>query len=151
MAVFTIGLREKMLGDGYSVREDGVVLSGGMPLKAVRGRWVSLCGERRSVAYLVARAFVPNAEGRPYVVHKNGRREDNRASNLAWSETAEAPLKRGPKPRMCNVGQFSLDGVMVARYGSVVEAAEAVGLDARSVRAALARKGKTGGFVWMYL
>jgi hypothetical protein len=52
---------------------------------------------------------------------------------------------------MCNVGQFSLDGEMVARYGSVVEAAEVVGLDARSIRAALARKGKTGGFVWMYL
>lgn len=151
MGVFSVGLREKSLGDGYSVREDGVVLSGGLPLKAVRGRWVSLSGERRSVAYLVARAFVPNAEGRPYVVHKNGRREDNRASNLEWSETAEAPLKRGPKPRVCIVGQYSLDGELIARYGSVVEAAAAVGLDARSVRAALARKGQTGGYYWLYL
>lgn len=148
---FVNGLRQKRIDAKYSVREDGVVLSDGMPLAAVRGEWVSLYGERRLVSYLVARAFVPNAEGRRYVVHKNGDRRDNRAGNLEWSDEKEKPAKRGPKPRACNVGQYNLDGELIARYGSVVEAARAVGLDVRNVRAALARKGQTGGFYWMYL
>lgn len=152
MAVFsTIGPREKRLDAKYSVREDGVVLSDGFPLKAIGGIWVSLHGDRRLVSYLVARAFVPNAEGRRYVVHKNGNKRDNRASNLEWSDSEEKSAKRGPKPRVCVVGQFSVEGDMVARYGSVVEAAEACGLNARNVRAALARKGQTGGYYWLYL
>jgi len=151
MGTFRAGLKVKKLDRQYSVREDGVVLSDGFPLKAVRGEWVSLWGDRKLVSYLVARAFVPNAEGRPYVVHKNGDRKDNRAENLEWSEVKEAGVKRGPKPRACNVGRFDVDGTLVARYGSVCEAAEACGLDVRSVRAALQRKGKTGGWLWMYL
>ena len=151
MRLYRSEIREKRLDARYSVREDGVVLSGGFPLKAVRGEWVSLYGERKLVSYLVARAFVPNAEGRRYVVHRNGNRRDNRAENLAWSDVEEAAAKRGPKPVSCNVGQFGEDGEMVARYGSVVEAAEAAGLDVRLVRAAVKRKGWTGGYLWMYI
>ena len=151
MRMFGEHIRQKEIDAKYSVREDGVVLSGGFPLKAVGGVWVSLYGERRLVSYLVARAFVPNAEGRKYVVHKNGNKRDNRAENLEWSDENERPAKRGPKPRVCVVAQYDEEGELVARYGSVVEAAEAVGLDVRSVRAALARKGQTGGYYWLYL
>lgn len=151
MRMFGETIRQKRIDSRYSVREDGVVLSEGFPLKAVGGVWVSLYGERRLVSYLVARAFVPNAEGRKYVVHKNGDRRDNRAENLEWSDEEEKPAKRGPKPRVCVVGQFTMEGELVARYGSVGEAAEAAGLNVRNVRAALARRGQTGGFYWLYL
>ena len=151
MRMFGETIREKRIDARYSVREDGVVLSGGFPLKNSGGVWVCLSGERRNVAYLVARAFVPNAEGRKYVVHKNGNKRDNRAQNLEWSDEKERPAKRGPKPRACVVGQYDEEGELVARYGSVVEAAEAVGLDVRNVRAALARKGQTGGYYLLYL
>lgn len=151
MRIFGEHIRQKKIDAKYSVREDGVVLSDGFPLKAVGGVWVSLYGERRLVSYLVARAFVPNAEGRKYVVHKNGDRKDNRAQNLEWSDSEERPAKRGPKPRACVVAQYDMEWSLVARYGSVVEAAEAAGLNVRNVRAALARKGQTGGYYWLYL
>ena len=145
-------VREKALDERYAVREDGIVLSRGIALAPVRGVWVSLHGERRYVSYLVARAFVPNPEGRPYVVHKNGDPEDNRAENLEWSEEKEPARRMGPKPRMCLFGQFDVDGTMVNRWGSVKEAAKATGIDAHAIRAALQRRnGKSGKFYWIYL
>lgn len=38
---------------------------------------------------LVAEAFVPNPEGKKYVIHKDGDKLNNHASNLAWSDTKE--------------------------------------------------------------
>ena len=102
-------MRRKSLGGRYEVGDDGRVYSGGLPLSPVRGEWVSIGGERRKVCYLVARAFVPNPEGRPYVVHRNGDARDHRAVNLAWSERKEE-VRKGPKPRMVPVVQYSLDG-----------------------------------------
>ena len=142
----------KKLDGRYAVRDDGVVLSDGMALKAVRGVWVSLRGERRDVAYLVARAFVPNAEGRAYVRHRNGDRTDNRAENLEWSDEQEGGGKRGRKARVVPFGQFDSDGELVARYLRVSDASEATGLDPHAIRAALGRKrGRSGNWYWMYL
>lgn len=139
------------IDERYSVGSDGVVYSGGLPLKAVRGEWVSLRGERRSVAFLVARAFVPNSEGRPWVVHLNGDRRDNRAENLAWSEERERGARRGPKPRMVPVAQYTLDGEQVGLYRDASEASLASGVSARLIRAALARGGgRSGGYCWTY-
>ena len=147
-------MKKRMLKEGhgrYEVGEDGVIYSDGLPLKAVGGTWVAIAGERRSVAYLVARAFVPNAEGREWVRHKNGDPRDNRASNLEWCEERERGRKRGPKPRALRFGQFSLDGEMVSVWYDVCEAAQKCGVSAANLRMALRRGGRTGGWRWMYL
>ena len=41
------------------------------------------------VKYLVAQNFVPNPDNKPFVIHKNGNKQDNRADNLEWSDVDE--------------------------------------------------------------
>ena len=143
--------KRKKLDARYEVGSDGVIYSDGLPLVPVRGEWVSLHGERKLVAYLVARAFVPNAEGRLYVRHKNGDQTDNRADNLEWTDSKEAGAKRGPKERMCPVAQYTIDGERVAVYACPSAAAEKTGIKVELIRAALRRrKGMTGGYYWCY-
>lgn len=147
-----LGLRTQRKVEGrYTVDEEGVVYSDGLPLTPVAGTWVRIYGERRYVSYLVARAWVPNPEGRPYVRHINGDMRDNRASNLEWSEEKEEGGRRGPKPMSRQVVQYDRDGNRVGVYPDVPSAAKAVGSSPALIRAALKRKGKTGGYLWMWL
>lgn len=142
--------RKKIEGR-YSVDKDGVVWSGDMPLKPVDGKWVAIHGQRRFVSYVVARAWVPNPEGREFVRHKNGDLRDNRAVNLEWSDVKEAGARRGRKPVQRRIGQFSADGEMVGQFWTVADAAESAGVRKEALRAALRRRGGCGGWIWMWL
>lgn len=145
------GKRERRvrLDSRYEVSDAGVVYSDGLPLLA-RGGEVRLHGERRSVAFLVARAFVPNVEGREWVRHKNGDAEDNRAENLEWCEQKEE-RRRGRKPDVRWIEAYSVDGELMGRWSNASEAALELGLEPRKVRDAARRKGKAGGLVWVWI
>lgn len=141
-------VRMKKLWGRYAVGDDGNVYSDGMALAAIDGVGVNLGGKRVKVAYLVARAFVPNSEMREFVRHKNGDVTDNRAANLEWSDEKEEK-RRGRKAGVCWCRAWNLDGEIVGTWRTVSEAAEACGVKVDAVRRAVNGLQKTaGGLLW---
>lgn len=144
-------VRRERIDDKYSVTEDGLVWSGELPLEPINGEGVNLHGKRFKVAYLVARAFVPNQECRKWVRHKNGDRTDNRASNLEWSDEKEEE-RRGRKPTARWISAVDDNFNVVGNWPNVMEAAKAVGVAPGAIRACLARRRRrAGGFMWVDL
>lgn len=102
-------------------------------------------GVRKSVTVhrLVAEAFIPNLDNKPTINHRNGIKTDNSAQNLEWSthrENTTHAIRTGlidiehfkknvtclaNEKRKKKVLQIS-NGEVVAVYGSIPEAAEAM-------------------------
>ena len=82
----------------------------------------------------VAKMFVANPQRYHFVTHIDGDRNNNAADNLQWSER---PSQRKASPpetwdnvrkRMSSpVKQYGFDGKLIREYGSLTEAAQAVG------------------------
>lgn len=139
--------RRAVVDAKYSVTDDGLVWSGDLPLVPIGGVGVNLHGKRVKVAYLVARAFVPNQECRRWVRHLNGDVTDNRASNLEWSDEKEE--RRGRKAAVRWIRAWKADGDPAGVWSSVPEAAKETGVSASQIRDCLYGKRKmAGGLLW---
>lgn len=84
--------------------------------------------KRCRVHRLVAEAFIPNPENKPYVNHIDGIRDNNSVENLEWvtpAENTQHAVKIGlMKPtREKAVIQYSMNGEKIAEYISIAEAA----------------------------
>lgn len=56
---------------------------------------VRMNGTRHRIHNLVAEAFIPNFDDKPFIKHKDGNRANNRIDNLEWS--SEKPYKHPKK------------------------------------------------------
>lgn len=142
----------------YKVSDQGEVksLRSGCLVAVIRGQYVNLSKggrmEKVKMCYLVARSFVRNEQMRPYVVHVNGDRRDHRAENLVWSEKPDEIVRgrRAGRSRRAVVC-YSESGELVGRWGSLTEAAEAVGVARQGIMRVCNGKGKRcGGYIWRY-
>lgn len=89
---------------------------------------------------LLATAFIPNPENKPYINHKNGIKSDNSFDNLEWcnaSENVTHAIKTGLNPRRPRYGkdnpafkgavlQKDMNGNIVAEYESMTHASKSL-------------------------
>ena len=131
---------------------------------------VTLCklGKLKTVLVhrLIAQAFIPNPDNKPCVNHKNWIRNDNRIENLEWvtysENTKHAYDSLWIIPSMKwrfwslnnkarHINQYSLEGVLIKSWDSIVEAANSLWVSAALVSACCrGRRNKTGWFIWKY-
>lgn len=128
--------------------------------------YLGLCKDGEVVTHrvhrLVAVTFIPNAENKPEVNHKNGVRHESYVENLEWVTRQEnvddiykvrkVKIKcgiehRGSKP----VYQFTKTGKLLNVYPSVNTAAEKTGARYNNIsQCAHMARPTAGGFKWSY-
>lgn len=112
--------------------------------------------KRRRVHRLVATAFIPNPDKKPYVNHKDGNRSNNNVSNLEWvtaSENAIHARKTGliGAQRIRPVCQYNLDGEYMMTYSSAAEAARQTGsYQSKITDVCLGNRRTTNNYQWKY-
>lgn len=111
-----------------------------------------------SVHRLVAEAFIPNPDNLPTVDHINRIKTDNMVDNLRWASYKLQSINRDDTNResqkeSCSkpVSQYTLGGVFIKEYPSIIEAGRNTGINYSSIcQCCLGKRKSAGGYIWKY-
>ena len=112
--------------------------------------------KRFNIHRLVAIAFIPNSENKPYVNHIDGNKTNNCVKNLEWvtaAENAQHAVRTGLRQpsRERAVVQFDLNGQKIREYKSLSEAARITDSSVAKISICCQRKrDQHNGFQWRY-
>ena len=146
-----VSSKGRILGkDGLYVKQHDSQL--GYKRISVKSKW-------EWVHRIVAKAFIDNPLGKPMVNHKNGKRDDNRASNLEWVTERENALLASKNGQLAkkdyrHEGVVSVDVVdgTKAFFKNQNDAAKITGINSKSINKCLRGERKTShGRKWYYL
>ena len=118
-----------------------------------------------NVHNLVADAFIPNKWKLPEVNHKDENKHNNCVWNLEWCTSSynkrygtankrriETRNKNKSYHHQKTVGQFTLEGVLIATFVTAGDAAKQLNLKRECIRDCCLGRQKTAyGYVWKYL
>ena len=157
----------KIINDRYSVDEYGSVFdkyknkyikhfNNGFGYEYVM---LSLNGKYKQykVHRLVAQAFIPNPENKPFVNHIDCDRSNNYYKNLEWCTQKEninyaQRVNSSFNDRNKKVEQYDKENNLINTYESISEASRKTGITITSISYSANGKRKTGGgFIWHFV